>query len=257
MRNLLGVLLLSASVAGAQGGTTGGSISGSVVDDNGVPVRDADVFAPPATARTRTDSTGHFALKDLPPDFYHVRVRHIGFQAGEITTDLGKGGRVDLKFELKRRPIQLDTMVVQVDGKCPMHEYSGFSCRRRTSKGAFLTEDDIMDHGAVDLGDVFRDVEGFRIEQAMTQFGLRPTPIPTRGDHCLNALINGHPYSPATPLPRFATELVAVEVYAAPGNVPPEYQQYIQDPRVRQSAARVPRDSPTNRCSLVVYWTHY
>lgn len=256
MRNLLAVLVLSASVAGAQGGTTGGSITGTVVDDNGAPVRDADVFAPPATARTRTDSTGHFTLTDLPADFYHVRVRHIGFRAGEITTDLGKGGSVALKFELKRRPTPLDTMVIQVDGRCPMHEYSGFICRRRTSKGVFLTEDDILDRGAVDLGDIFRDVEGFRIESVMTQFGLRPSPIPTRGDHCLNALVDGHPYTAATQLPRFATEVLAVEVYVAPGDVPREYQQYIQDPRIRQSASRVPRDSPTNRCSLVVYWTH-
>ena len=85
MRNTLLVMLLSASVAGAQGGATGGSITGSVVDDHGAPVRDADVFAPPSTARARTDSVGHFVLSNLSADFYHVRVRHIGFTAAEIT----------------------------------------------------------------------------------------------------------------------------------------------------------------------------
>ena len=174
MRKTLLLLLLSASVAGAQGGQTGGSITGSVVDDNGQPVRDADVFAPPATARTRTDSTGHFAIASLPADFYHVRVRHIGFSAAEISTDLGKGGHVDLKFEMKRRPVLLDSVVVQVDGKCPPTQYSGFNCRRVHGKGVYLTDDDIMDHGAIELGDIFRDMDGFRIEQVMTRLGMHP-----------------------------------------------------------------------------------
>ena len=254
---MLLLLLLSASAAGAQGGATGGSITGSVVDDNGLPVRDADVYAPPSTARTRTDSSGHFVLAGLEPDFYHVRVRHIGFTATEITIDLGKGGHGDLKFELKRRPVMLDSVVVQVDGKCPTTQYAGFLCRRARDKGVYLTDDDIMDHGAVELGDIFRDVDGFRIERVMTRFGMMPSPIPTRGNHCLNALINGRAYATTNPLPRYATELVALEIYAAPSDVPPEYQLYVASPEIRQSAPRIPRDSPTNRCSLAVYWTHF
>jgi hypothetical protein len=256
MRNALLFLLLSASVAGAQG-STNGTISGSVVDDNGTPVRDADVYAPPATARARTDSTGHFTLANLPPDYYHVRVRHIGFSAAEITTDLGKGGHVDLKFGLKRRPVMLDSVVVQVDGKCPMRNFTGFNCRRRTGKGIYLTDDDIMDRGAIDLGDIFRDMDGFRIENMNTSLGWRPVPIPTRGNHCLNALVNGRIYARTNPLPRYATDLIAVEIYTSRSDVPTEYQMYVANPEARQSAPRVPRDSPTNRCALAVYWTEY
>lgn len=254
---MLLLLLLSASAAGAQGGTTGASITGSVVDDNGLPVRDADVYAPPSQARTRTDSSGHFSLANLEPDFYHVRVRHIGFTATEITTDLGKGGHVDLKFELKRRPVVLDSVVVQVDGKCPPMNYSGFNCRKAHGKGVYLTDDDIMDHGAIELGDIFRDVDGFRIDNMMTRLGMQPIPIPTRGNHCLNALINGRAYASTNPLPRYATDLIAIEIYASPADIPPEYQRYIASPEIRQSAPRIPRDSPSNRCSLAVYWTHF
>jgi hypothetical protein len=256
MRNTLIVMLLSASVAGAQGGT-GASITGSVVDDHGSPVRDADVFAPPSTARARTDSVGHFVLSNLPAEFYHVRVRHIGFTAAEITTELGKNGHVDLKFDLKRRPVMLDSMIVQADGKCPPRNYLGFNCRRRLGKGIFLTDDDIMDRGAIELGDIFRDMDGFRIEQVMTQYGMQPSPIPTRGNHCLNALINGRIYARTNPLPRYATNVIAVEIYPTPNDVPPEYQQYVSNPDARQSAPRIPHDSPTNRCALAVYWTEF
>jgi hypothetical protein len=255
LRRAIALLLWSSAIAGAQ--ATTGTISGSVVDDNGTPVRDADVYAPPSSARARTDSAGRFTLANLPPDFYHVRVRHIGFTAAEITSDLGKGGRVDLKFELKRRPVMLDSVIVQVDGKCPMRNFTGFNCRRRTGKGIYLTDDDIMDRGAIELGDLFRDVEGFRIENMNTQLGWRPIPIPTRGNHCLNALVNGRIYARTNPLPRYATDLLAVEIYATPNDVPPEYQQYVSNPEARQSATRIPRDSPTNRCALAVYWTEY
>jgi hypothetical protein len=259
MRNSLLLLLLSASVAGAQGAgnTTGGTITGSVVDENGLAVRDADVLAPPATARTRTDSTGHFTLTGLGADFYHVRVRHIGFSATEITTDLGKGGHVDLKFELKRRPVLLDSVVVQVEGKCPMLSYAGFNCRKQSGKGIYFTDDDIMDRGAIELGDIFRDMEGFRIEQLLTRYGMLPNPIPTRGNHCLNALVNGRALAVTNPLPRYATDLIAIEIYTTPSEVPPEYQLYVSNPSIRQSSTRIPRDSPTNRCALAVYWTHF
>ncbi|MGH7617559.1 MAG: carboxypeptidase-like regulatory domain-containing protein [Gemmatimonadaceae bacterium] len=252
------VLLVSASGAGAQGGTTGGTITGSVVDESGLPLRDADVFAPPSTARARTDSSGHFRLTGLDADFYHVRARHIGFIAMEITTDLGKNGQVDLKFEMKRRPVILDSVIVQADGKCPMYHYAGFNCRRAAGKGGiYMTDDDIMDRGAIDLGDLFRDVEGFRIEPVLTRLGMMPNPIPTRGNHCLNALVNGRPFAMTNPLPRYATDLIAVEIYGTPSEVPPEYQQYVSNPTIRQSAPRIPRDSPMNRCALAVYWTRF
>ena len=184
-------------------------------------------------------------------------MRHIGFSAAEISTDLGKGGHIELKFEMKRRPVLLDSVVVQVDGKCPLTQYSGFNCRRVHGKGVYLTDDDIMDHGAIELGDIFRDVDGFRIEQVMTRLGMIPSPIPTRGNHCLNALVNGRAYASTNPLPRFATDLIAIEIYPSPADVPPEYQLYVASPEIRQSAPRIPRDSPSNRCSLAVYWTHF
>src|SRR5581483_8180571 len=117
MRTMLFFLLCSASAALAQ--TPNGTIKGTVLDAQGAPVADADVYAPPSKVRARTDSAGRFVLANLPPDFYYVRIRHIGFSAAEITTDLGKGGSADLKFEMKRRPAVMDSVIVLADGNCP------------------------------------------------------------------------------------------------------------------------------------------
>ena len=186
MRNTLLLLLLSASVAGAQGGHRR-------FDHRASPGRQRTAGARCRRLRASLDGSHAYRLHRPLYPFRSVggllsrcTSGTIGFSATEITTDLGKNGHVDL-VELKRRPLLLDSVVVQVEGKCPIRQYSGFNCRKLTGKGIYLTDDDIMDRGAIELGDIFRDMDGFRIEQVMTQFGMRPNPIPTRGNHCLNA----------------------------------------------------------------------
>lgn len=255
-RLLVAVALAWPAVAAAQA-TTGGTISGVVLDDRGAPVRDADVLFLPSTTRTRTDSLGRFAGTNLDDGFYHVRVRRLGFSATEITTDLSKNGHVELKFELRPRPVFLDSVVVRADGKCPEVGFIGFVCRRHSAKGVFLTDDDLLDKGAVELGDVFRDVDGFRIEMVPTPFGMKPRPLATRAARCLNALVNGRPMAITNQLPRYATELIAVEIYPLPTDVPEEYQRFVWLRSARQTSSPVGRDSPNARCSLVVYWTAY
>jgi hypothetical protein len=241
----------------AQSKPTGGTISGIVTDDSGLPIADADVFAFPETARVRTDSAGHFTITNLDGGFYNVRARHLGFAPGETSTDLSKNGHVNVKIEMTRRPVVLDSVVVLADGTCPALSYKGFNCRKRVGKGVYLTDDDLADKGAVELGEAFRDVPGFRLEIATTPYGRKPRPIPTKGSGCLNALVNGRAMALTTPLPLYATELLAVEIYSLPSEVPTEYQRYIWQRGIRQSSSHLGRDPGNEPCSLVVYWTTY
>ena len=249
------LLLLFATTQSAQlpAARDGGTIIGLVVDPNGRPVAGADAFIVGETKRGLTDSTGRFEITKLDAGFYRVRVRRLGFLASEITTDLSKNGRVELKFELRLRPAFLDSVIVTAEGKCPELSFLGFHCRRRNSKGTFLTDDDLLDRGAVELGDVFRGLEGFRIEMVPGPYGAKPRPLATHGAHCLNALVNGRAMALTNQLPRYAYELIAVEIYALPGDVPPEYERYVWLRSARQTS--VGTDSPNARCSLVVYWT--
>jgi len=234
-----------------------GSITGTVTDDSGHPLADADVHAFPESAHARTDSAGRFVLTRLGSGFYHVRARRIGYTSLEITTDLAKNGHVDLKFELKARPAILDSVVIRADGKCAATQYVGFNCRRRFGKGVYLTDDDIGEKGSIELGDIFEDVPGFRTEIRFTQIGRRPVPIATRGNRCLNALVNGRPISVTNPLPHYANELIAIEIYAVPSDVPAEYQRYIWMGAARQTSAFVQRPVTDESCSVAVYWTSY
>lgn len=254
MRIAAVVSLLAASTLHAQG-----TIAGVVRDEAGQPIRDADVVIIGEQVRGRTDSAGRFAINGIDKGFYHVRARRLGYLPSELTTDLSKNGKVELTFELRIRPAILDSIVVRADpnNRCPDRTMVGYHCRKQRGKGVFLSDDDLADRGAIELGDVFRDVDGFRLQTIVTRWGPKPQPFATRGARCINALVNGLPFGPTNPLPDFAVNLIAVEIYALPGDVPPEYQRFLSLWSSRQSSSPVGRDSNNARCSLVVYWTRY
>jgi hypothetical protein len=84
-----------------------------------------------------------------------------------------------------------------------------------------------------------------------------PTPIATKGSRCLNALVNGRPPSPTNQMPRFADQMIGVEIYVSASDVPAEYQQYTWGRANRQTSMYAEHNSPSEHCSLVVYWTMY
>jgi hypothetical protein len=252
MRTAVVLSLLLASALPAQG-----TISGVVLDQAGRPIRDADVMILGDKARGRTDSTGRFTIANVEKGFYHVRARRLGFAPSEVTTDLSKNGKVELSFELKVRPAILDSVRVIASGRCPDRTIIGYYCRKRMTNGVFLSDDDLADRGAIELGDIFRDVDGFRVDMVPTPWGAKPRPLATRGARCLNALVNGLPAASTNQLPEYAVNVIAVEIYASPSDVPSEYQRFVSMRTNRQSSSPVGRDSPNARCSLVVYWTEY
>jgi hypothetical protein len=246
-------LLLFAAAAAAQ---NGGTIAGTVKSDAGLPLANVEIVASADNARTMTDSAGHFEIHNLDAGFYTVRARRIGYLQARVTTDLGKNGRADLTIELKIRPAALDTVVVVANGKCPERSIVGFLCRKNSGKGVYMTDDDIFDKNAREIGDIFRGIPGFRIEMASTPFGRLPIPLSTRASQCLNALVNGLVSGPTNPIPRYADEMVALEIYASPADVPEEYQQFVWGRQGRQTQTYHDHAiSTTDRCSLVVYWT--
>ena len=250
------VLSLASGVSALAQHQSGGTISGTVLDEAGRPIDGADVYAFPEKNRAKSDSTGRFSIGGLPSGFYHVRVRRIGFRPAEVTTDLNTGGHADVKIELAARPVLLDSVIVQADGKCIATSFRGFNCRKQRGKGIYLTDDDIADKGAIELGEVFRDIDGFRLETRPTRYGPKPSPFSTRGG-CINALVNGRPLSLTNPLPLYATDLIAVEIYPTASTAPTEYQRYVWDPTIRQVSPIVGRDRTDQPCSLAVYWTSF
>jgi hypothetical protein len=233
--------LLLASTAAAQQGAT---ITGTVRDSASRPVANADVVALPGTHRARSDSAGKFTIAGLDGGSYTVRARKLGFAPSETTVDISGSGRLNVVLTLDQRMPMLDTVIVRADGSCPDRTLDAFACHRKFGKGLYLDYTDIDDKDPIYAADIFRDIQGFRVDVRSTRTGPVRVAVPSNF-HCLVSLVDGRTVSPANPIPSSPIDVIALEVYQSPDNVPKEYERYIW-PTTGMA---------TGRCMLVVYWT--
>jgi hypothetical protein len=245
-RSLFSVFTLSAlsSALAAQqpGSGGGGTITGVVRDSAARPVGGADVVAVPDGRRARTDSTGRFTISGLGSGSYTVRARKFGYSPAEWTADLTRNGHLEVTLTLTPRLATLDTMFTRADGQCSILSLDGFTCRRQRGKGLYLDYTEIDDKGTTYTADLFRDIEGFRVDLRPTRTGIVRVPVPMTGWRCLNILVDGRPTSAAVRVPEFSGDVVAMEIYRSPDDVPKEYERYTWSPG-------------GGRCSVAVFWT--
>ena len=236
-------LVLLAPPAFAQQQTRGATIFGTVRDSVGQPIPAADIVAQPGSHRTRSDSAGNYLLTGLDDGNYVVAARKVGYAPERWDVKLSKTGRLEVKFTLGRS-VRLDTVVVVARANCPPYTFNGFLCRQRTGGGVFLDYNDIDERRVHYTADLFRDIEGFRVELRRTRSG--PVPVPARrGFGCINSLVDGREASPANPVPINPGDLTAIEVYLRPDSVPEPYQRHTWPTNLTR----------TGRCSVIVYWT--
>ena len=227
--------LMFASLAGAQSA----SIRGTVRDSSSRPMANADVVIEPSGRHARTDSTGHFSFEALDPGQFTVRARRVGYEPAEWTIDLSKGGRVDIQLVLGARIAALDTVFVFEPGRpCEPQKYEGFMCRHASAKGRFLDYSDIDTMSVLYSADLLRDIGGF------TTPVVRSTHIgPTRmasSKHCTIVLMNGVAYVAGLTILESPADIIGIEIYQTPSDIPKEYRRYTWG---------------KEDCWLVAYWT--
>ena len=234
-------LTLLPAVAAAQGGT----LRGVVRDSADRPLANAEVVATPGPHRARTDSLGRWSMTGVDGGQYRVHARKLGYSPGEATADLHDNGTLDVTVTLEHRMANLDTVVVNADGSCPERSLDGFVCRqKRGDRGVFMDYMDIDDKDQLSTADLFKDIPGFRVDVRPTRTGNRRIPVAS-GLHCLVALVDGRPPTAANFIPDLPGDLMALEVYATPDEVPKEYQRYMWDSRAGM------------RCGVAIYWDMY
>ena len=225
-------ILVFASAARAQTA----SIRGTVRDSAARPMVNADVVVAPSGRRAHTDSTGRFAFDSLDAKQFTIRARRVGYAPTEWTIDLSKGGHAEIQLTLGPRIAVLDTVFVFDGRPCEAQKYEGFMCRRATTKGRFIDYADIDSMNVLYSADLLRDVGGFATVVRPTRTG--PTRVAS-STHCTIVLMNGVPTSWAS-IPESPFDVIGVEVYQTPREIPKEYQRYTWG---------------KESCWLVAYWT--
>jgi len=232
------VLLVAGAVALAGDVRAQGSIVGTVTDSAGQPLTNAEVILLTLSRHARTNASGRFVFPGLKAATYEVRARRLGYIPEQGFVRVPKNDSVVVTFALIARPVVLDT--VNVSASCPRFQLAGFECRKRKGKGVFIDEETLDTAHVRFVYDLFRSIPGFRVWP-------NGRVEPMTGWRCMTTIANGNKVSLQNPLPRWPDELLGLEIYANPNDIPPEYSQYSWIPaRGRQ---------PPKRCSLSNYWT--
>ncbi len=107
LRKLAASILLLAGVLSAAGQDTGKVISGSVLDENGVPMAGVSVVVPGSSAGTSTDKEGRFSFQ-VPGDADRVEVAYVGYGTQTILLE----GRSQLAIRMEQGSNQINEVVV-------------------------------------------------------------------------------------------------------------------------------------------------
>jgi hypothetical protein len=227
------------------------TLTGFVRDSARRPIAQAEVMIVEPERRARTDANGRFVIAGLPAGEFEVNVRRLGYFPANTKVTLGENAMKAIAFELDSRVMLLDT--IKVLGDCERFEWSGFQCRHRRSK-AGLTPGIIMDEYQIDSTnprfpvDVFRNIPGLRVIADPRRPGLSVQSLV--GNRCIRFYTNGGNPNDADPLPQWPGDMVGVEVYVNPDDVPKEYAHLVWG----TEEAEVKRPV-SGRCSVVIYWT--
>lgn len=104
----LGLMMLPAAASAQRG-----AIEGSVVDEDGIPLRDAQVVVVGTRLGDLTDAAGRFRIERVPAGTHTVQVRMAGFRRADVTgVEVEPGGTARVEVTMTRAPYELGGLVV-------------------------------------------------------------------------------------------------------------------------------------------------
>ncbi|CAA9308312.1 MAG: hypothetical protein AVDCRST_MAG40-818 [uncultured Gemmatimonadaceae bacterium] len=216
-----------------------GAVWGTVADQFGQPVTNAEVLLVTATGTAplgRTVEAGTYRVDSLPAGRQQLRIRRLGYLPFTASIDLAPGGGGVQDFSMVKLPFGLDPALVQTaDGELRA-SLASFAERRALGRGAFIDRAGIDALNPRSATDLMRAVKSFRLQPARGG-GVRLVSASADGGPCtIRFLVDGVPYAPVDGLNDFDPEHIgALEAYG-PGEAP------------------APLDREAGSCGTVVVW---
>ncbi|HEU4629562.1 MAG TPA: TonB-dependent receptor [Gemmatimonadaceae bacterium] len=241
--SVAGALLVGAALASPAAAQA--VLAGQVtVAGSGAPLAGAEVRLPALDRATHTDSGGRFALGELPPGAHEVVVRLAGYEPSRRAVTLAAGDTTRAEFALARPPQPLAGVQVTGTGPTPPRMVE-FERRRRAGFGAFLTREQLEKRESAKLSDVLRGTPGIRfiylskgkgIALANNRYGGKQPGSHGPNQCYMQVFLNGvRIYDPSqSQLPGITVDppninefepgvIEGIEIYAGPGQTPPEF----------------------------------
>lgn len=184
-----------------------------------------------------SDSAGHFSFGALPGGTSRFIIRAPSFPELRIVVDLPSDQESVREIEMDSTAVRtLAPIVVTAPASAPIsYRLVDFERRRSTGRGQYLTEEEIIRSGAMNLQDAVRPLRGVTEECAgagRCVLRMSRAPMHCQPDYVIDERVNND-FGPFTPI----RDIVAIEVYTGPADVPGEF------------AGR------TAGCGVIVIWT--
>jgi len=193
----------------------GGSLTGKVVNLQGVAVSGARVAVDRPGAAAVTAADGRFVLNGIRPGTRSLQVRRIGYQPMEVPVDVGADGAKDLTVQLAEFVPLLDTVVVTAMLRDLGLERVGYTKRKKTGMGTYLGPEDIERRHAFHFADLFMTVPMLRRVYVDGRYVLTGRPG-GMGGGCVNFFVDEMPwYGGGVEDFIIPAEVGAIEVYSS------------------------------------------
>jgi hypothetical protein len=154
------LLLLAAGTLGAQSSKTG-TLTGTVLDEKGVPVPNVEVAITKVTRTTRTDSAGKYVLALLPVGSYDVAFRRVSYAPMVFTLEISAGDTTDAEVKMNAVPQPMTRVVIE--DRLANIRLEGFENRKKMGIGHFITRGEIEARNPLQLTDMVRTVPGANV----------------------------------------------------------------------------------------------
>lgn len=209
-----------------------GVIDGIVRDTAFAPLADASVTILRTNVRVQTGGSGHFRIVRVPAGQYLVIVRHLGHRPASGIIEVAANDTARLSYALEPAVPTLEGVVVTE--RRLSSTLVDFEQRRRFGQGTFLTQADIDRRNAVFTRELFEGIPSVKSTGGAI--------VSTRVGGCRTELfVDGVRLPERTtpedlPIPK---DIAAIEVYAGPATIPPQF-----------AGGRA-------SCGVVLIWTRY
>jgi Carboxypeptidase regulatory-like domain len=216
-------------------------LKGRVVDKTSLAsISGATVTLVGVGRQAATDTSGRFVFGDLQPGAVVLVIQARSFPSKRVRLDITED--TDRTFDLDSTAAGMELhalapLAVTADAPAVSYRLQDFERRRRTGRGQYLTELEIRKSTASNLQDLTRGMHGVTLHCGGTTEGgcriqMLRAPMNCQPDYVVDGRLD-NAFGPATPI----RDIVALEVYTGPADVPGEF------------AGR------TAGCGVVVVWT--
>lgn len=214
-------------------------------------VAGAEVVGLGGAVRSRTGPDGRFALEGLAPGPTLLAARHPDGMRGVAAVTLAPGANRDLVITVRREPVRLPDLEVEVrSAPGAGGRTAGFSGRRSRRSGSFLDRGEIEARAPLRTKDLFRRIPGVRVERHRWYHGLerivldrvapslqQPCPVQLYVDGIRISSVRRFGYRRLDLDLPGPDEIEALEVYAGAARVPARFAGH------------------DARCGVVAFWT--